>query len=227
MALKELRARNKDITDQALAQLVACVGPHSRQLISEIEKLSLYVGDRSEIGPKDVDAIVTRTKQARAFALGDALGDRNLPKLLKALDEELWEMQFDKQKSEIGILYGLISKVRTMLLIQEMLKAGWIKPESDYTRFKTQLERVPVEELPKDKRFNPLAINPYVLFKAVAQSRNYTSEELVQAMDLLLRCNRKLVMSGLEGSLVLQQTLAQIVTRPATKPATPILAGRR
>jgi hypothetical protein len=40
-----------------------------------------------------VAAICTRNKTARAFALGDALGDRDLPRLLRRLDEELWEVK--------------------------------------------------------------------------------------------------------------------------------------
>jgi DNA polymerase III delta subunit len=41
--------------------------------------------------------------------------------------------------------------------------------------------------------------------------RRYTQEELVNAMDLLLRCNQRLVSSAADESLVLQQTLVQIV----------------
>ena len=179
----------------------------------EIEKLTLYVGDRASIEVEDVAAICARNKSARAFALGDALGDRDLPRLLRRLDEELWGMKFDSQKSEIGLLYGLISKVRAMLLLKEMLREGWIKPEADYPRFKAQLERVPAEKLPADRRFNPLALNPYVLYKALPQVKHYSQIELVRAMDLLLRCNQRLVSSGLDESLVLQQALAQIVGR--------------
>jgi DNA polymerase III delta subunit len=173
--------------------------------------VSLYVGDRKQITGDDVAAVVTRNKQARAFALGDALGDRDLPRLLRTLDEELWTMQFDSQKSEIGLLYGLISKVRAMLFLKEMLREGWVKGDVDYTRFKGQLERVPAGKLPEDKRFNPLAMNPYVLYKALPQARRYSTEELIRAMELLLDCNRRLIFSSLDESLVLQQTLVQIV----------------
>jgi hypothetical protein len=158
-----------------------------------------------------VAAVCVRNKLARAFALGDALGDRNLPVLLRRLDEELWEMQFDRDKSEIGLLYGLIAKVRALLMLKEMLREGWIKPTENYQNFKGQLERVPANQLPADRRYNPLALNSYVLFKALPQARNYTETELVRAMDLLLQGNRRLVSSGLDEALVLQQTLVQIV----------------
>jgi len=214
-ARSAIRARQKEITEEALAELVNRIGPHPRLLDSEIEKLCLFVGNRKQIEAGDVAAVCTRNKTARAFALGDALGDRDLPRLLRRLDEELWELKFNSQKSEIGLLYGLIAKVRAMLLLKEMLREGWIKAEMDYNRFKAQLERVPAEKLPADRRFNPLALNPYVLYKALPHAKKYSQAELVRAMDLLLRCNQRLVSSGLDEALVLQQALVQIVAPQA------------
>jgi DNA polymerase-3 subunit delta len=149
-ALAAVRLRQKEISEEALAELVSRIGPHPRQLDNEVEKLCLFAGDRKKLEVADVAAICTRNKTARAFALGDALGDRDLPRLLRRLDEELWEIKSSSQKSEIGLLYGLISKVRAMLLLKEMLREGWIKPEMDYNRFKAQLERVPADQLPAD-----------------------------------------------------------------------------
>jgi len=212
-ARSAIRARQKEISDEALAELVNQVGPNPRLLDGEIEKLCLFAGNRGKIEAADVAAVCTRNKTARAFALGDALGDRDLPRLLRRLDEELWELKFDPQKSEIGLLYGLIAKVRVLLLLKEMLREGWIKPEADYNRFKAQLGQVPADKLPADKRLNPLAWNSYVLYKALPQVKCYTETELVRAMDLLLQCNRRLVSSGLNKMLVLQQTLVQITAR--------------
>ena len=210
-ARRALRARKKEISDEALAELISRVGPNTRLLDSEIEKVSLYAAEQAEIQLADVEAVCTRNKTARAFALGDALGDRDLPRLLRCLDEELWEVKLDPQKSEIGLLYGLISKIRAMILLKEMVREGWIKPEADYSRFKAQLDRVPAEQLPEDRRYNPRSLNPYVLFKALPQVKRYSPDELVRAMDLLLECNQRLVSSGLDEALVLQQTLVQIV----------------
>jgi DNA polymerase-3 subunit delta len=211
-----VRERKKEISEEAVAELVTRVGPHPRQLDNEIEKLCLFAGNRNQIEVDDVSAVCVRNKQARAFALGDALGDRDLPRLLRRLDEELWEVKFDSQKSEIGLLYGLIAKVRAMLLLKEMFREGWIKPEMDYNRFKAQLQRVPADRVPADRRFNPLALNPYVLYKALPQIKRYSETELIRAMDLLLRCNQRLVSSGLDEALVLQQTLVQIITPQMT-----------
>jgi len=210
-ARKELRARKKEISEEALSELIQAVGPHRQQLASELEKLSLYVGDRPAIEAADVKAIVSRNKLARAFAVAEALGDRDLPRVLRTLDEELWDMKFDKDKSEIGLLYGLISKVRAMVLMKEVLREGWLKLERDYFRFKSQFENLPAAKLPSDKKFNPRALHPFVAHKALVQCANYTSDELVRAMGLLLDCNQRLVTRSLDEALVLQQTLVEIV----------------
>jgi DNA polymerase-3 subunit delta len=211
MVMGELRARGVAIPDDALAELVLNVGPNRQQLVNEVEKITLYIGDRNTITREDVGAVITRNKQARAFALGDALGERNLPRLLRNLDEELWEMQFDRQKSEIGILYGLISKVRMMIFLKELERENHLRPTENFSHFRAQLQGIPPEAVPGDKRFNPLAMNPYPLFRAMSHARNYSLDELVRAMNLLLECNQRLIFSSLDGALVLQQTFMQIV----------------
>ncbi len=216
-AARAFRELGKEISSAALSMLIANVGPNVRGLRSEIEKLFLYCGERPKVEVEDIDAIVTRNKQARAFALGDALGDRNLPRLLRCLDEELWEVRRDPQHSEIGLLYGLISKVRSMIMVSEMVAQKWLRPGGDFNAFKSQLSRVPAEALPEDKKFNPLATNPYVLFRAMGQASNYTQAELVAAMDLLLECNRQLVSRSLDPALILQQALVRIASRPAAQ----------
>lgn len=213
IAARDLGGRGLSISDEALAELVACVGPNLRQLANEVEKLALFMGERAAVGMTDVQAIVTKSKHARAFALGDALGDRDMPRVLRTLDEELWQLQGPGQRSEIGLLYGLISKVRTLLLVKELLAEGLLKPEASYEKFKLQLARIPSDRMPADKRFNPLSMNPYVLFRACGQSRNYTLAELVRAMDVLLTCNRQLISSSLDESLVLQGALVRIASR--------------
>ena len=210
-----LGKREMNISEPALAELIGRAGANARHLENEVEKLCVFTGARNKIELADVTAICSHNKTAKAFALGDALGDRDLPRLLQRLDEELWETKFDKDKSEIGLLYGLISKVRAMLLLKEMLREGWLKETRDYNSFKAQLERVPADRLPADRKFNPRALNPYVLYKALPQVKKYSSAELVQAMDILLRCNQRLVTSGLDETLVLQQALVQIVTPTA------------
>ncbi len=211
---QELRDRGKKISEEALAEFALRIGANARQLSNEVEKLILFVGERNIIHAGDVNAIVTRNKHAKAFTLGDALGDRNLAQVLRTLDEELWVLKSGSQRSAIGLLYGLISKVRILLLIKEMLREGWIRAEADYSRFKMMLSKLPVDLFPAEKRFNPLTMNPYILFKALPQAARYESNELIFGMEVLLQCNQHLVLSGLDEALVLQRALVQIINGP-------------
>lgn len=216
---QELRARDQAIDSDALGELVAAVGPNLRQLANETEKASLYAGDRKQITAADVRATVVHGKHSQAFALGEAFGERNLPLALQRLDEELWEMKSDKERSAIGLLYSLITKVRTLLLLKEMQAAGLVRSESSYDRFKAALERIPEDAFPADRRYNPRAIHPYVLFKAQDQTSRFTTAELIRAMDRLLASNQQLVSSTLDDALTLQRALVDILgASPGTPP---------
>jgi DNA polymerase III delta subunit len=74
-------------------------------------------------------------------------------------------------------------------------------------------------------------MHPWMLHRALAQAKNYSSAELVRAMDLLLACNQQLVSRNLDEALVLQHALVQIVganktTRVLASRATTVNAAR-
>ena len=194
-----------------VSEVVQLVGPDTRALASECDKLASFIGESGEGRVSDVRAIVTQGKHAKAFALGDALGGRDLPKLLKRLDEDMWAAKSDRKKSVIGLVAGLVSKVRSLLFARELLDAGWLKPSRSFPQFKPQIDRLPADSFPADRKISPLGLHPYVLFNAVNQACNYNSAELVCALELLMHCNRRLVSSSLDDALILQQTLTQIV----------------
>ena len=212
---QRLTELGKKIAAHVADELVLLAGTNLQQLHSEAAKLAAFVGERGEVTRQDVHAIATRTRQAKAFALADALGERNLPKLLRVLDEELWEVKLDSKKSPIALLYGLISKVRTMIFLRELLRLKWIRAGGGYPQFKSQLEAIPDDRLPGDRKFNPKAMHPYMLFNALGHARQYSEAELTKAMDILLRCNRQLVSSSTDDTLLLQQAVVQIVSKAA------------
>jgi hypothetical protein len=47
--------------------------------------------------------------------------------------------------------------------------------------------------------------------------KRYNQSELIRAMELLFQCNHLLVTSGLDESVVLQQTLVKIVGAPGAR----------
>ena len=212
---QRLAELGKKIAPHVADELILLAGSDLQQLHTEADKLAAYVGEREEVMRQDVHEIATRTRQAQGFALADALGERNLPKLLRVLDEELWVVKLDAKKSPIALLYGLITKVRTMIFLKEMLRLKWIRTGGGYQQFKSQLEAIQDDRLPDERKFNPKAMHPYMLFNALGHARQYSEVELTRAMDILLRCNRQLVSSSTDDTLILQQALVQIVNKAA------------
>lgn len=202
-----LAQNNKSADQTVLTELVNRVGPEIAILHSEVEKLIIYTAERKQITLKDVNAICSNNKLARAFAVADALGKRDLPSTLKYLDEEFWTLQFDKEKSEIGILYGIISKVRAMLVAKELLQERIVKPSANYYTFKNNVESSGL------KTISNLKIHPFVLYKACEDSKNYSREELIDAMRLLLKCNLDLVTTQQDKKRVIEQTLVKILSK--------------
>ena len=201
----------KEIRPDVAEQLVRWVGLNRRALVSECEKAILHAGDRDQVSQADVEATVVKTKQAKAFAFADAVADRKLDQALRRLDEELWAMRTDRQKSEMGLLYGLISKFRTMLMVKDLVLQGRLRVERNFAAFRAQLSSVDAGDFPDDRRFNPLSQNPYVVFRTASQVGHYSQSELVRALTALMDCNTRLVSVGDEASALLRQCVIDIV----------------
>ena len=213
--LKEL---GRQMSDAAVADLIECVGPNLRGLANELEKLSVFRADGGRIEAKDVDAVVPRQRQAKAFALGEAVGERDLPKALRLLEEELWSLRTDAKKSEISLLYGLITKVRLMLMAKELVRLGALSAQMEYGAVAAKLPKIPPETFPADLPFSPLRVHAFQMFKALQQSQRFSSAELIQALALLLETNHALVSSSVDAAVVLQRVLVRILaTAPGAK----------
>lgn len=222
-ALRQFRAAGMQISDEALAELVGRVGPNLRALANEVEKLTLYAGDRTDLTRTDVEVLTPVQKLAAGFALGEAVGDRDLPRALRVLDEELWTIRagVDKRKSEIGLVYGLISKIRLLLLMKELRRLGIVRPARDIHAFRNQIAGIAPGTLPADKKYNPLAGQPYPAFLALRQCEQWEGAELVRALDTLLDANLRLVTSGLDEAVVLQRALVELIGTGRTTPKSP------
>ena len=101
----------KKLSPGAAKLLKDRVGEAMRQMASELEKLALYVGDRTTIEERDVDLLVARLREEEFFELGTALGDGDAAKALKLVQDDL-----ARGKHPLLLLGGIISSVRRMAM---------------------------------------------------------------------------------------------------------------
>jgi DNA polymerase-3 subunit delta len=107
------------LTPMAIELLASSIGSDTRQLYSELEKLLLFAGNRSQpLGPEEVAALVHCHAQ-NTFQLADAIREGNTDKAL-----ELLAGLTGRNESGLRISAGLTGKFRIWLWVKVMVAAG-------------------------------------------------------------------------------------------------------
>ncbi len=218
MPLVERRAREMGLTFEgdALEALVQLAGEDTRQLDSELDKLSLYVGERGRITIKDVQLMVPLNRAGVIFEVGNAIGKRDLRRALELVRTLVFQGQ-----NPIGILLGaIVPRVRNLLLASDIITRHPKIPRGGYQGFIGALDRLPAHEtahLPKKK--DGSGINGYPIFLALNEAQKFTAEELRAALQGCLEANLKLVTTAIEPQLVLERLLISILTPKAKRKA--------
>ncbi|MEM7699786.1 MAG: DNA polymerase III subunit delta [Verrucomicrobiota bacterium] len=193
--------------DNALERFVLLVGADTRLLQSELEKLSLFVGERPAT-EKDVGEIIAASHVGVIFEIGDALARRNLPKCLELIDAQL-----RRGESAVGILLAaIVPKVRGLLHARDLIERHGLSVGRNFKSFESAVTRLPPAEtshLPRKKDGN---LSVYPIFLAGQVSDRFSASELKNALEACLDANRKLVTSSLDHRLVLNQLVTRILS---------------
>jgi DNA polymerase-3 subunit delta len=105
------------IEADAARELVDALGGDMMMISNELEKLSLYVGDKKRITLGDVETMVLAAKQRSLYELTDAISSKDRVRALQMLDAIL--TTGDGDEAAIGHLYMLAKTFRQMLVILE------------------------------------------------------------------------------------------------------------
>jgi DNA polymerase-3 subunit delta len=209
-----LREERKTMTGGAFEAFRGLVAADLREMANELEKLCLYTGKRAEITEADVRAICSASRQAVIWELTDGLGARQVVKAVAALENLL-----ATGEQPIGVLMMLAGQFRLMLLMKDLM-ARKVIGVSDGSgaglQFVRAFERLPESQIahfPKTKEGG--LPSPWRLYRCALAARNFSIEELVGAMDLLLEANRQLVSTQLDARLVLEEAIAKIARKRA------------
>lgn len=204
-----MRARDKGLKldPEALELIAARVGPDSRQLDMELEKLSLACGEGNTPSAKDVRELVSATRNGSIFDLSNGLVRRDAESCLASLRQ-----LFKQRESPVGILLAAITPtLRNMLLAKDLMERHRLKAPDQPHFFSGSLRRVPPSEqthLPKKKDGS---VNAYALGVAARGAARYTSGELINALHAARRANRTLVTTQSDPELLLGKLVAEIV----------------
>jgi DNA polymerase III subunit delta len=152
---KAAARRNKKIQPDAAQLLMNWVGSDLAGLENEMEKLSLYVGEKPTITMEDVSKLVTATAGAAAFALTNAITAGDTAGALKALGQMLGQ-----RGEEFKMLGQIVWHLKRALGAQQKIAAGtapqralpYNMPYNVQGPFLAYLKRRPLEKLQQDFR---------------------------------------------------------------------------
>jgi DNA polymerase-3 subunit delta len=208
----KLRADSKTMNVEAVQAFRDLVAPNLREIANELEKLITYVGKRNEISQEDVRAICSASRQAVIWELTDALGARRTAHAIAALENLL-----DSGDQPIGILMMLVAQFRLMLLARDLMQRKLITArdgQGGNFEFVKAFERLPEQATAHFPRTKEGALpNAWRLYRCALAAKNFSTTELIRAMDLLLEANRQLVTTQLDDRLVLEEAIAKIARK--------------
>jgi DNA polymerase-3 subunit delta len=170
--------------------LVELVGDDVVALATEVEKIVAWAGGEP-ITRVHVELLAAHGREAAAWALTDAWGARDLPRVLAACEHAL------ERREPFSLAVGLASHVARVRAAKMLAEEG-LRTREIATRLK-------MKEFPARK--------------AVEQSENYSAEELESALVRLAELDAALKgASRLAPELELERALVD-VTRPAARAA--------
>jgi DNA polymerase-3 subunit delta len=113
------------LTPAARDLLVEAVGNQTRQLMLELEKLSLYWGDRPDaLDAETISQLVTVSTQS-SLKLATALREGNIEHALGVLTDLL-----DRNEPALRIVSTLVGQFRTWLWVKVMVESGERNPQT-------------------------------------------------------------------------------------------------
>jgi len=155
---RETEVCSRKIDPEAAELLVYYSGNNLRELVSQIEKLVSFIGERKLITVNDVREIVSDTKIDNVFELANAMGNRDLARSLRQMQTLL------RDTDAPYMLVGALARhFRQLCLIREMLD-----------------KRIGKNEISKG-----LKINPYFLDGMMGQARKFRLDEFPEIFSQL------------------------------------------
>ena len=194
-------------------------GFDTRFLVQEVEKLRLFLGERKRVATNDVREITSIGREAEAWDLLDAFGERDAWGVLMTLK------RLSGQKG-IGIMLAamLEKAVRELLVLREAYDRKWAYgSKGGACGWNTNLPpdaAALLHVLP----VNPKSMNAWSLKKKLPHALNYTLQELRVARFRILELREKMVSTSLPEMFLLETSLLRII---GTKTKTAAASGAR
>ncbi len=203
-----LKQAGIEMGSDARAEFISRVGPETRLLVQELEKLVVYLSPGVMATVKDIRTITSVGREAEPWDLLDAIGNRDAKAMVLAL------YAFSGQKG-IGIWFATLleKNIRDLIILREALDKKWIF-SGGWSTHLTPEATIMLNNLP----VNPKSMPAWSLRKKVPHAQNYSIDELRAARFRVLEMREKMVSTALPEMFLLESTLLRIIGKPKQAP---------
>ncbi len=192
---------NLTFESNALDLFIHRVSESSRQIISEIEKLDIYLGvERRQITEKDIQIMVPRTRTGIIFEISRAIESQKTDEAIQLIDYQL-----ENGEKPIAIIRAaFIPLLRSMIVARVICDAFSINLELKSDLYK-KLDNIPEyakKIIPIKKDGTP---NYFAISLAAKKIRNKSIARLKKDLAACLKADKLLTTSSLNPQLILHQ----------------------
>ena len=191
---------------EALDLFVQMAGEETRQIGNELEKLSLYLGNRRLIELEDVRLIVPLSRKGVVWEIGRALESRDTARAISLVDAQL-----EKGESAIGLMRAaIIPTIRNLFMARVLLDSHPRLPTHNGRSFTSALNQLPEGDIAWLPRTKSGSVNAWGLFFAARKAGQVTISEMSQALESALNADKSLVTTQLDPRMVLHRLVAEL-----------------
>ncbi|MFZ1991516.1 MAG: DNA polymerase III subunit delta, partial [Alphaproteobacteria bacterium] len=197
--IQRLRKDGKTLDSQARELILIRASDDLRRLSQELQKLALYVGDRTSIRAEDVTAIFTDEGAEWIFDLTKAIGDREAVAALAHLGRLI--AQGEHPLKLLGMIAGEVRRLfSARQLLENELRGCWRRGMT-YAQYQQSVikQRVPM-----------LTRNPYVDYMCFQRADKFSIGGLRRYMDEIYAAELCLKSSGANPRLVMERLILEM-----------------
>ncbi len=185
----------------ALDLFIHVVSESSRQIVSEIEKLDMFIGEeRRTITEDDIHAIVPPTRQGVIFEISRAIESGNAAEAIKLIDAQL---ESGEQPVTL-IRAAMIPTLRNLVTAKVLSEELKINSRS-FNDFTAKIESLPAAVKPLVPLKKDGTQNPYPLFLATQKASRFKLPSLKSALKACFEADKSLVSSSTDPRLILHR----------------------